>query len=257
MRSPAIESMMSERLLRCAGEAGRGLKILATGLLLVGLAGCQNLSAGMPASQVRIIDTSADAPDLDIYQGGSALAYNLGFGTVSSYVSIAPGATIVSAHAAGTKQPLSSFHGSFTASRHYTVLVSSGPTGAVSETLLADQSVAAPAGLASVRIIDQARRGAADMDIYLVRGGATLGETRPMLTHVSFGENSEYVNVPAGAYRVIVVPAGSTAPAYSGATASYNSGSARTLVLLDSQRMDGQRVQVVTAEDFDAEAVVE
>ena len=211
----------------------------------------------MPEAQVRMIDTSADAPDLDVYQGGSALAYNLGFGTVSSYVSIPPGASTVSAHAAGTKQPLSAFHGIFAASGHYTVLLSGGPTGAVSETVLADQSVAAPAGLASVRVIGQARRGAGDVDVYLVRAGATLAESRPMLTNVSFGENSDYVNVPAGAYKVVVVAASTTVPIYSGAMVTYTPGSARTLVVLDSQRIDGQKVQVVTAEDFNPEAVVE
>lgn len=228
-----------------------------TAVLLASLTGCQNLAAGMPEAQVRIIDTSADAPELDVYQGGSALAYNLGFGTVSSYVSISPGASTVSSHVAGTKQPLSAFHGSFAASGHYTVLLSGGPTGAVSETVLADQSMAAPAGLASVRVIEQARRGAGDVDVYLVRAGATLAESRPMLTNVSFGENSDYMNVPAGAYKVVVVAAGSSVPIYSGAMVTYSSGSARTLVVLDSQRIDGQKVQVVTAEDFDPATVVE
>ncbi|WP_263374360.1 DUF4397 domain-containing protein [Granulicella aggregans] len=211
----------------------------------------------MPVSQVRIIDTSADAPDLDIYQGDAALAYNLGFGTVSSYVSISPGASTVSAHAAGTKQMLSSFHGSFTASGHYTVLLSGGPTGTISETVLADQSVAAPAGMASVRVLDQARRGTGDVDVYLVRAGSTLAESRPFITNSGFGENGSYMNVPAGAYKVVVVAAGTTVPIYSGATVTYGSGSARTLVVLDSQRIDGQKVQVVTAEDFDPGAMVE
>jgi hypothetical protein len=227
-------------------------------LLLATLTGCQNLAAGMSGAQVRIIDTSADAPDLDIYQSGSALAYNLGFGMVSSYVSIPPGVSTVSAHAAGTKQPLTSIHGSFAASGHYTVLLSSGPTGAISETVLTDQSVAAPAGLASVRVIEQARRGAGDVDVYLVRPGATLAESRPVMTNVGFGEIGEYRNVPAGAYRVVLVAAGTTVPIYSGATGSFSSGSARTLIVLDSQRIDGQKVQMVTVEDFDpAAAVVE
>jgi hypothetical protein len=211
----------------------------------------------MPGAQVRIIDTSADAPDLDIYQSGSALAYNLGFGMVSSYVSIPPGVSTVSAHAAGTKQPLTSIHGSFAASGHYTVLLSGGPTGAVSETVLADQSVAAPAGLASVRVIEQARRGAGDVDVYLVRAGSTLPESRPVMTNMGFGETGDYLNVPAGAYRVVLAAAGTTVPIYSGATMVFGSGSARTLIVLDSQRIDGHKVQVMTAEDFDPASVVE
>ena len=233
------------------------LRIAVAAALLTLLTGCQNLAAGMPAAQVRIVDMAADAPELDIYHGGSVLAYNLGFGTVSSYVSVTPGASVVSAHAAGTKLPLSSLRGSFVASGHYTILIGGGPTGTVSETLLADQSVAAPAGLASVRVVDQARRGAGEVDVYLLRAGSTLAESRPVMTNVSFGENGEYVNVPAGAYRVVLVAAATTVPVYSGSTVVYASGSARTLIVLDSQRIDGQKVQVVTAEDFDPGAVVE
>jgi hypothetical protein len=246
-----------EGLLRSATGMRSCLRIAMTAVLLATLTGCQNLAAGMPAAQVRIIDTSADAPELDVYQGGSALAYNLGFGTVSSYVSVTPGTSAVSAHAAGTKPPLSSVQGSFAASGHYTVLIGGGPTGAVSETLLVDQSVSAPAGLASVRVVAQARRAAGDVDVYLVRAGSTLGESRPVMTNVGFGENGDYMNVPAGAYRVILVTAGTAVPVYSGATVAYASGSARTLIVLDSQRIDGQKVQIVTAEDFDPAAVVE
>jgi hypothetical protein len=164
---------------------------------------------------------------------------------------------VVSAHAAGTKLPLSSIQGGFAASGHYTILIGGSPTGAVSETLLADQSVAAPAGLASVRVIAQARRAAGDVDVYLVRAGSTLGESKPVMTNVAFGENGEYMNVPAGAYRVILAAAGTAMPVYSGATVTYASGSARTLIVLDSQRIEGQKVQLVTAEDFDPSAVVE
>lgn len=211
----------------------------------------------MPAAQVRIIDTSLEAPELDVYHGASVMAYNLGFGTVSSYVSVTPGASVMSAHTAGSKRPLSSVQGSLAATGHYTVLIGGSPTGAISETLLTDQSVAAPVGLASVRVIAQARRSAGDLDVYVVRAGSTLAESRPVLTSLAFGENSDYFNVPAGAYRVIFVEAGTAVPVYSGPTVAYASGSARTLLVLDSQRIDGQKVQVVTAEDFDPATVLE
>lgn len=257
MPNRSIKAGGFEGLVRSATGARNSVRIALAAVLLATLTGCQNLAAGMPAAQVRIVDTSADAPELDIYHAASALAYNLSFGTVSSYVSVTPGASVVSAHAAGTKSPLSSVQGSFAASAHYTILISGSPTGAVSETLLADQSVAAPAGLAAVRVIAQARRAAGDVDVYLVRAGSTLGESKPVMTNVGFGENGEYMNVPAGNYRVILVTTGTAVPVYSGATVAYASGSARTLIVLDSQRIDGQKVQVVTAEDFDPAGLVE
>jgi len=261
MRSLWTQAAKAERPGCAATGIKRWLKLGAMATFLTALPGCQNMTAGMPAAQVRIIDTSADAPELDIYEGGSVLAYNLGFGTVSSYVSIPPGGTAVSAHQAGMKSQLTTLRGSFAASGHYTVLLSS-VTGALSETVLADQSIPAPAGLASVRVLEQSRRGAGGVDVYLVRSGSTLAGVQPIAANAAPGGGGEYVNVPAGSYRVVVlaagtVPSGSAVPIYSGATVEFGSGSARTLILLDGQESEERRMQMITAEDYDPGAVAE
>src|SRR5580698_1164699 len=76
------------------------------------LTGCGAIASTEPQSQVRIIDATPDvAPEargLDIYQGPNALAYNLGFGTVTSYIQLAPGVYTINANTAGSKQVLSS-----------------------------------------------------------------------------------------------------------------------------------------------------
>jgi len=253
----------------CAGLSGavpathlalRAARVIGLASLAVAplapLVGCQNIAGSVPVAQVRIIDASPDAPGLDIYQNGSGLAYNIGFGTVTSYVGIAPGVSTISADTKGSKQQLSSAKGTFAASTDYTVLI--GDVAAeLGETILTDQSTPAPSGQISVRVLDQATRFSTGVDIYLVPSGSTVAMASPILTNVVFGSNSGYLNVPAGTYQVVLlptgtVPAAATVPIYTGAKVTYAPGAARTLVLLDQQVLTEPGFQVITADDYDS-----
>ena len=225
-------------------------------MLLGALPGCQNITGSVSVSQVRIIDASPDAPGLDIYQAGTALAYNLGFGTVTSYVSIGPGISTISADTTGTKQQLTTARGTFAASAEYTVLIGNVAAD-LGETVLTDQSGPAPSGEISVRFLDQATRFSTGVDVYFVPSGSTVATVSPILTNVIFGTNSGYINVPTGAYTLVLLPTGTmpvatTIPIYTGAKVTYAAGAARTLILLDQQVITDPGFQVITADDYDS-----
>jgi len=130
------------------------------------LTGCQAIVSSAPQAHVRIINATPDAPRLDLYQDSNALAFNLDFGTVTSYIQLAPGAYNITANTAGTRQVLSTAKTTFTTSGQYTVLI--GNTAASLQQLtLADQSQPAPPGQTALRFINQATRAGA-VDIYLV-----------------------------------------------------------------------------------------
>lgn len=229
------------------------------GLLATSLPGCQSITGTSPVSQVRVIDASPDAPGLDIYQAGTALAYNLGFGTVTSYVSIGPGISTISANTASTKQQLVSARGTFLASAEYTVLVGN-VSADLSETILTDQSGPAPTGDISVRFLDQATRFSTGVDVYLVPKGQTIATVSPILTDVVFGDNSGYINVPTDTYAVVLLPTGTvpvatTVPIYTGAQVTYAAGAARTLILIDQQVITVPGFQVITADDYDSPSI--
>ena len=170
------------------------------------LSGCQAVVTGSSAAQVRVIDTSPDSPGLDIYQGSTAAAYNLGFGTVTSYISVDPGIYSLSAAAAGTHQTLVSAKATFVAGSQYTLLIGN-TLNSLQELVLKDQSLAAPSGQISLRLLDQAT-GAGPVDVYLMPSGQTLAKLSPILTNVVFAANTGYFNVPAGAYTLVIYPAG-------------------------------------------------
>jgi hypothetical protein len=242
----------------------RTAPLAALAVPLLALPGCQVITGVSSSSQVRIIDASPDAPGVDIYQGSLAMAYNLGFGTVTSYVGVSPGVSTITADTAGTKQILTTASATYAASKQYTVLIGNVAAN-LQETVLIDQSLPAPSGEISLRVLDQATRYTGGVDVYLVPSGTELSLAAPILTNVLFGGNSGYINVPAGTYSIVLLPTGTipvdatgtipaTKPIYSGTATAYAVGAVRTILLLDNQVLTNPGFQVVIADDFDSPA---
>jgi hypothetical protein len=232
--------------------------LAALAVLAAGLAGCQGIAGIQPVSQVRVIDVSPDAPALDIYPGSPqstpAILYNIGFGTVSSYITVPAGANIHAAYVAGTQQQLDMVRGNFLTGSQYTVLAGN-ISASLQMAVLKDQSYPAPTGQVALRFLDQATR-AGTVDIYLVPPGSTLARLSPIDTGLSFGSNTGYINAPSGTYSIVVLPAGAvppsaTSPVYTGSQTSYPGGSARTILLIDQQPAAASGLQVITAYDYD------
>jgi hypothetical protein len=233
--------------------ATRTARLAALALCAVALAGCQGVTGIQPAAQVRVIDASPDAPALDVYQNSQASLYNVGFGTVSSYIPLAPGTYTHSAFTTGTQQQLAQVRGTVGPGSQYTLLTGNIAAN-LQMALLKDQSFPAPAGQVALRFLGQATRSG-PVDIYLLPAGFSLAAAAPIATGVNFGTNTGYINAPSGTYSIVAFPAGitpSTAPpAYTGTQVTYPATSVRTILLLD-QPPSG--LQIISAPDFDPAA---
>jgi hypothetical protein len=237
------------------GRAKRALGLTSLSLLLLTVPGCQSITGSTTISEVRIIDASPDAPGLDVYQGTNVLAYNLGLGTITSYITFAPGTYGIPVDAAGTRQQLVSAQGTFLNGGQYTVLIGNY-LNSLQELILKDQSTPAPSGQINVRFIDQSTRAGA-LDLYLVPTGSTILQVKPVLTNITFDVNTGYMNIPAGTYTLVALPTGTIPTAmgttsYTGASITYQSGAARTFVLVDQQLITTPGIQVVTGDDYDS-----
>lgn len=235
--------------------ARQAVRFACAAVLLGTLSGCQAIVSNPQLSQVRIITASPDAPGLDIYDGNSVMTYNLGFGTITSYIPISPGTYTFNADTAGSKQLVSSSKATLAPFGQYTVLIGNVSAG-IQQVTLTDQSQPAPSGEISLRFIDQATRAGA-VDIYLVPATQKLTAVTPLVTGVIFGTNTGYLNVPTGTYSVVMVPTGTvpistTVATYSGAQVTYSGGAARTLILIDQQLVTTPGLQVITANDYDS-----
>jgi Domain of unknown function (DUF4397) len=234
--------------------AKRALRLGAVALLAGGLAGCQGIAGTQPLTQVRFIDASPDAPALDLYQNSTIGLYNIGFGTVSSYIPVASGGWTHAAYIAGTAQQLAAVHGIFAPGAQYTVLAGN-VAAALQMTVLRDQGTPAPAGKVALRFVNQATR-AGSVDLYLLPPGAGIAGEVPIATGLAFGSNTPYIDVPSSTYSIVAVAAGSllmnsSAPIFTGSQTAYPVGSARTILLIDQQAPASQGLQIITADDFD------
>ena len=238
--------------------ATRTVRFASLALLTLVLAGCQGIGGIQPISQVRIIDVSPDAPALDIHQNSSATLYNVGFGTVSSYISVPAGAYTHSAYTAGTEQQIAAVRGAFSPGGQYTVLTGNVAAN-LQMTVLKDQSTPAPSGEVALRFLHEATRAGA-VDIYLLPPGAAPISVAPFITGATFGINTGYINAPSGTYSIVAYPAGtvpasSVTPAYTGSQITYAATSAHTIILIDQPQIQpagASTLQVISAADFDS-----
>jgi hypothetical protein len=240
---------MFDKLLQLARPSAR---LIAAAAILATLTGCQAINSA-PQSQVRVIAASSDTPSFDLYRGPNAVAFNLDFGTVTSYIPLSPGADTISAETAGTRQVLSSSKATLAASTQYTVLIGNS-VSSLQQLTLVDQNQPAPQGQVALRVIDQATRVGA-VDLYLVPAGQKFTAVTPLISGVLFGSNTGYLNVPAGTYTLVVIPTGTapvstTAPTYTGPQVTYSTGSACTIILIDQQLATTPGIRVITAEDY-------
>ena len=190
-------------------------------------------------------------------RGSSAVLYNVGFGTVSSYIAVPAGVNSHTAYVSGSQQQLATVSGNFAIGRQYTVLAGN-ISASLQMTVLKDQSSPAPPGQVALRFLDQATR-AGTVDIYLVAPGSALSKVSPIDTGLSFSSNTGYISAPSGTYSIVVLPAGAVpgsavAPIYTGSQITYPGGSARTIVLIDQQPATSSALQVITANDYNPAA---
>ena len=233
-------------------QTRKTVRVGTAGLLLLLSAGCQSFRTPASFARVRVVDLSADAGPVDVYEGNNAVAYNLTYGTVTSYVTALPGSSSLTVDVAGSRQVLASTKGTFRAGGLYTVLVNHS-AASLQPMVLADAPVASAAGVPSVRLIHQAARMGA-VDVYLVPAGRRLPSVTPIVTNLAPGASTGYLPVPASVCTAVVLPAGtvptaSTVAVHLGAQIDYATGTARSLILLDTAPLEPLGLQVLATVD--------
>ncbi|MGA7157586.1 MAG: DUF4397 domain-containing protein [Acidobacteriaceae bacterium] len=232
-------------------------------LAALSLSGCQGISIN--SAQLRVIDASPDAGVIDSYQNSSALAYNLAFGTMTTYIPMAPGPYTLAAEKAGTRQTLVTGNETLAAGKQYTQIIGAGLAN-LHQTILLDQSTPAPAGQVALRVVNETTRAGA-VDVYLVpmtEGSSKAMSASPLAFGLPASANTGYITMPEGTYAIDVVAAGtpltsSTVTLLSGPQLEYASGAVRTIVLIDQETSAAPHatttpgVQAIQGDDADAQ----
>jgi hypothetical protein len=179
----------------------RRIILALSALLALALLAPMPTMAQAAQSWVRVMHDSPDAPNVDVYVDGAPVFENVAYATTSSYRSLAAGQHHILVTPAGKSldDSVIDINVDLTRGKPYTVLAL-GKVASIKGQLLADTSLAPPAGHARVRIIHTAT-DLGSVDIY------PSGSAAPVLTDQYVG-SADYINIPAGVYSFDVTPAG-------------------------------------------------
>lgn len=214
------------------------LRMLRTLPFALALAAFSILTAcgGSSNSKFRLVHAVADGQAVDVVIDGKTVETNVPFDSVTptgSYLSVSSGSRHIQVFPTGTTTG-AYFDGtvSFSDGTPYTFVLG-GRASAVSGTLLTDNNAAPTSGDGELRVIHASPSGPTPVDIYVVAPTDPPTGT-PSISNLAFQSASNYLNVPAGSYDVLVTPA--TNPAVDIRTPfAPTNGQIRTFVLVDVQ----------------------
>jgi hypothetical protein len=216
-------------------------------LTLAAVNGCTSVAGSSPVSRVRVIDASSNAPAFDVDVSGTPIAANVVAPSFSNYAYTGPGAASIRLYAHGTTTTLAQISGVLAPSGQSSVYVTNlGTTFQAS--FLTDQSAAAPPGFVSFRFLQQANVTGA-VDIYLIPDGDEIADAKPLISALPRGSVTQYMNVAAGTYDLVVAAAGTTKGAYTSTATVFSEGQVMTALIVDQQLLNTPPVNVLIAND--------
>ncbi len=230
------------------------LACVAESLSVLLLGGCGSLGAdaSLAAAQLRFVEVSPGAPEMDFYVNGSATAYGVGFASFTSYLPVTAGPVALHVTRADRGQTLAGLQSTLVGGRQYTAVVSRG-LGSLQEHLYVDQETPAPSGQMAIRVLNEVE-GAGPMSLALSPEGADAAASATTLLTLAPGTASHYINVPAnGSYTATGTFSGAGHPApVSSLTIKAESGAVRTAVFAGAAPTGGRaRVSTFTLVDVD------
>lgn len=184
--------------------------IFSIGFLLFLFSGCsedeENFFVNEFYSSVRVIHTSYDAPNVDVYLDGSKAIADLAYGESSGYASVLSDSYDIEVTPANQASPVVIDLTGFVLFPNVDVTIFAMNELASIQPVIADDFRYALGGKARVRFV-HASPDTPAVDIKVGSGSGTA-----VFTDVSFTEVEDYIEVDPGAYVFVVTATGDTTP---------------------------------------------
>lgn len=211
------------------------------------LCACQSVGNLQTTSLVRVVDAAYNAPAVDVYAGKTEIAKNVAAGMITNYAILAPGPVTITMDAAGTAKPLATLTANLDTGGQHSVYLADAGSGFDAK-LLQDQANPAPVGDFSVRFLQNAKADG-PVNIYYLASGETIANANPVVKSLAPGQDSGYINVPDGNYRLVVTKAGSQTPIYTSSSTAYVDGEVRTMLIQSEPAAHPQPMRIVIGDD--------
>jgi hypothetical protein len=218
-------------------------------LLLATLAGATLFAIGCGDSgstQLRVLQASPDAPNLDVLYDGKPLLSNVAYPDASAYLNVKAGSRRVEVRDTGATADVIDAKPDFSKNRFYTV-ITGNDLASITALVFLDDFTSPASGQAQVRFINVAP-GASSVDIYVGAPGSGTAGT-PAVTNLAYQGAAGYLSVPAGSYQAYITLAGSKTVAIDTGVLIFGSGQVRTAVAIGDPTV-GKPLSAVVLSDL-------
>lgn len=198
--------------------------------LLIFAIGCGG--GGGDHAQLRVLQGSADAGNVDVLVDGTAQISSLAFASPSKYVSVSSGSRHIQIEPSGTTTPLIDENVSLNGGGKYTLLTENF-VSAITPLLLVDNTTAPSAGNFQIRLVND-MPSVGNIDVYVVAPGTIPGQVPATVGNLSLDAASSYLSLPAGTYDIIVTGPGNVFTFFDSGSVSFTAGQNRTVVLVSN-----------------------
>jgi hypothetical protein len=194
---------------------------------------------GEPTADIRVLHASSDAPAVDIYIDDTRAISGLAFAEATSFTAVPARSLAVAIRAAGApadSEPVFSATITPAADASYTLVaygLLAGGEGPAFDVLVIDDMVDTPAASFARLFVLHAAPGVGPVDVY-TQPGDSLGD--PLLEDfLPSADTGDYLEVPAGTYRIRITPAGASTVAYDSGDITLESGLSYFVAALDRE----------------------
>ena len=191
-----------------------------------------DVTGPVTTAQLRVVHASPDAPNVDVLVDNAAVLTNVAYKAASSYLEVPSGSRNLKVRATGTSTVVIDQNGTLAQNSFYTVLAT-GRVASIAPVVLTDDQTSPASGNVRLRLV-HASPTAGNVDIYVTAPTADIATATPTLANVAFRAASNYLEVPAGTYRVRITPAGSKTVAIDANNVALAAGQVRTAVAVDA-----------------------
>ena len=190
------------------------------------------LTAPGTTAQLRVVHASPDAPNVDVLVDNASVLTNVAYKTASNYLPVTSGSRNLKVRAAGSTTVVIDQNAALAQGTYYTVLAT-GRVASIAPIVLTDDQTNPASGNVRVRLV-HASPTAGNVDISVTTPTADIATASPTVPNVAFRAVSNYLEVPAGTYRVRITPVGTKTVAIDVNNVALAAGQVRTAVAVDA-----------------------
>ena len=196
---------------------------------------------------LRAVHLSPNAPEVDVEVDNETVLENVAYTESSPYLEV-PAKLNLKIKAAGTDTVVIDEDLSLEPDEDHTVIAANF-LEEIEALLLFDDNTPPAADNVKVRAVHGAP-SAPNVDIYVTGPDTDIEDVNPTLTNIPFLGVSDYLEVPAGDYRVRVTPTGTKTVVIDSGSLTLSSGQIRTIIARNAQGDVGEPFGFLILEDL-------